>query len=446
MSDKEYDNLILGGGVAGLAAARFLLQNHKTILLLEKESQTGGNCRTNEHKGFRFDTGAHRLHDKIPEVTHWLKEMLGSDLRQVDIPSQIYHEGRYLQFPIQARGLLRVLGVRKTVLAVLSLMFNRGISNTPATNFKKHAIATYGNQIAGTFLLNYSRKLWGTNCSQLSPTISGNRLKGLMPLDLLKAFFSVNSKADRHMDGRFYYPRFGIGQIAECLTTSIGSENILCNAKVTAIQHEMNRIAAVEVNGEENFTADYFVNTIPLKRFIQILTPTPSASILKAAASLKYRDIILVACFLKGKSVTRAATVYFPDEKFPFTRIYEPILRSKDMAPKGYTSLVLEYPCNEGEYLEPDSLCHLEETARNHLTELGWITADQVVDFKTSRMPAAYPVLGLAMEKNAQLCRDYLDGFFNLRTSGRVGSFTYSWIHDHISSSMDIAKRWAHEQ
>ena len=40
---------------------------------------------------------------------------------------------------------------------------------------------------------------------------------------------------------------------------------------------------------------------------------------------------------------------YFPEPKFPFTRLYEPKNRSKKMAPDEQTAIVLELPCYNDE-------------------------------------------------------------------------------------------------
>ena len=55
--NKEYDVIVVGGGIAGLTCAAFLCRQGHRTLLLEKGDSTGGLVKTFYHKGFAFDAG-----------------------------------------------------------------------------------------------------------------------------------------------------------------------------------------------------------------------------------------------------------------------------------------------------------------------------------------------------------------------------------------------------
>ena len=75
---------ILGGGPGGLAAAYYACKRGFDLALYEGAKFVGGNARTCQlGEGF-FDTGAHRVHDKLPEVTQELRSLLGADLLSVN--------------------------------------------------------------------------------------------------------------------------------------------------------------------------------------------------------------------------------------------------------------------------------------------------------------------------------------------------------------------------
>ena len=46
---------IIGGGPAGLASAYFANKKGLKFELFENNSEVGGNCKTIEHKNFKFD-------------------------------------------------------------------------------------------------------------------------------------------------------------------------------------------------------------------------------------------------------------------------------------------------------------------------------------------------------------------------------------------------------
>ncbi|MBL9129614.1 MAG: NAD(P)-binding protein, partial [Verrucomicrobiaceae bacterium] len=165
--------LILGGGPAGLAAGHFAREAGHEFQLLEAAPRTGGNAVTFEEKGFRFDSGAHRFHDRDPEMTEVVRGLLGADLLECSIPSQIFHEGRFVDFPLSPLNLCRALGVRASARAALKFLTARLTHRGEVDTFEHHAVRAYGSDIAGRFLLGYSEKLWGLPGSQLCPSISG---------------------------------------------------------------------------------------------------------------------------------------------------------------------------------------------------------------------------------------------------------------------------------
>ena len=59
---------ILGGGPAGLAAGYFAKKKNIDLEIFEASDMVGGNCKTIERGEYRFDTGAHRFHDKNNKV------------------------------------------------------------------------------------------------------------------------------------------------------------------------------------------------------------------------------------------------------------------------------------------------------------------------------------------------------------------------------------------
>jgi predicted NAD/FAD-dependent oxidoreductase len=76
---RKVHTLIAGGGVAGLSAARMLLQQGvEDVVMLELESEAGGNARGAQIAGITHPLGAHYLPvpgDDAPEVQDFLEEL-----------------------------------------------------------------------------------------------------------------------------------------------------------------------------------------------------------------------------------------------------------------------------------------------------------------------------------------------------------------------------------
>ncbi|MCR2821740.1 phytoene desaturase family protein [Lederbergia panacisoli] len=58
----KYDVAIVGGGLAGLTAANFLVREGKKVVVLEKSNRLGGRAMTNEKNGVLMNLGPHGLY------------------------------------------------------------------------------------------------------------------------------------------------------------------------------------------------------------------------------------------------------------------------------------------------------------------------------------------------------------------------------------------------
>ena len=136
-------------------------------------------------RGFFLRFRSPRFHDKIDDITGEIRALLGEDLREIDAPSVIFRKGQLLRFPLSPLDLFRKLGPFSCLRAAGEIMRARLAPNGRPRNFVEHATRLYGKTIAASFLLNYTEKLWGRSCDQLSPTVAGERLSGLH----LRGFF-----------------------------------------------------------------------------------------------------------------------------------------------------------------------------------------------------------------------------------------------------------------
>ena len=123
---RSADVLVLGAGVAGLAAARALrAAGVEDIAVLELEDQAGGNARGGQVRGLACPLGAHYLPvpgEAAPELQHWLEEL---GLRRREAGRWVYDE-RHLCHSPQDRlyfnghwqdGLLPIEGIGPATLA-----------------------------------------------------------------------------------------------------------------------------------------------------------------------------------------------------------------------------------------------------------------------------------------------------------------------------------------
>ena len=435
--NKNRHVTILGGGPAGLASAYYAKKNGVPFTVYEARGQVGGNAITLKHGDFLFDSGAHRFHDKDSEITKELRNLIGEDFKKIEVPSKIYWQGNLIDFPLSPLDLLKKMGLITFTGAAFQLLIARIGKSKKDMNFKEFALRTYGKTIAESFLLNYSEKLWGKQCDQLSTDICGARMKGLDLSTFLKEALKQSKTKVEHLDGVFYYPRMGFGAIVEKLAEFCGKENICKNATITRIFHDHKRIVAVEINGEKRKEVDHIISTLPLPHLIKLMLPLPPAKVLSLADGLQFRNLIVIAMFIGKNSITEDGSIYFPESKFPFTRVYEPKNRSRHMSPRGKTSLCAEIPCFPTDELWTMDDTELFQSISSHFLPLGWIREEDILDFKVIRLQRAYPILDRGYEKKSQGVIDYAESFGNLQLSGRNSKFLYTHMHDMMRFGKD---------
>jgi len=430
---------VLGGGPAGLAVGYFARKKGLPCTVFEAGPRIGGNCRTLRHGEFRYDSGAHRLHDQDCEVTRELKSLMGDELRDLHVPSLIFSEGKFIDFPLSPLNLGRSLGPITFGRAGLEVLGARLRARGAVADFESFALRTYGPTLARRLLLNYSEKLWGAPGRQLSLRVAGKRMKGLTLKTFIKEAIHGHAAKTEHLDGGFCYPRHGIGAICDALGAACGPRSIRRNSRITGVRHERGRIVAVEVNRSQTVPVPgQVVSALPLDRFLGMMTPSPPSDLLSTASALHYRHVVLLAAFLNRATVTDAATLYFPGSEFPFTRVYEPRNRSPELSPPGKTSLVIEIPCKVKDPVWAMGEDELAGRVLPMLIRIGLMEEAEVMDYTLARMSCAYPVLEVGFEDKLGRVLDYLGRFENLSLSGRCGRFAYLHLHDLMRSGKEI--------
>jgi len=69
MHAESADVVVVGGGLAGLAAATYLAREGRSVVLLEKSPLLGGRAGTQAHDGFLWNFGPHALYRKAEGAT-----------------------------------------------------------------------------------------------------------------------------------------------------------------------------------------------------------------------------------------------------------------------------------------------------------------------------------------------------------------------------------------
>ena len=99
MKEVNTKYLIIGAGISGLMFANVKKDNY---LIIEKESEIGGYCRTIYKDGFIWDYAGHFFHFKTEEMKQFFKDnMKNEKLIEQDKNTKIYYKGNLIDYPFQ---------------------------------------------------------------------------------------------------------------------------------------------------------------------------------------------------------------------------------------------------------------------------------------------------------------------------------------------------------
>ena len=428
---------ILGAGPAGLGVGFFAKKKKIPVSIYELSDRVGGNSKTITKGDFRYDTGAHRLHDKHLTVTSLIKELLGEDLMKINAPSKIYHKGRLIDFPLNIFNLIQNLQTQDVLKIGYENFFNSFKKNVDIKSFKDLAYQNYGPTLSELFLINYTEKLWGENSNKLDPSISGKRLKNLDFISVIKSlFFGINNT--KHLDGSFFYPKYGFGTIFDELANTIGNDNIFLDSKVEKIIHDGKRINRIVCAGQKPFSPGMVVNTLPLNALSKMFDPRPPDEITKCIEDIKFRDVRLCILYLNKSKFSNNASIYFPESKFPYNRIYEPKNRSKYMAPKDKTCIVIECSSSRKKTGNLESEEVFFKKIKDSLINECLIKNEDIISYKIGFIPNAYPVIDIGIQEKIGPALSYFNSFENHILHGRNAEFKYLHTHDLLKKSENL--------
>lgn len=438
MQNIETDFLILGAGWSGLVAAECLAQYNKKVLILEKENEAGGLARTFDFEGFKFDIGGHALFFKKKENFAYLKNLSSNgSMVSINRKAKIFFNNKYLDFPPNLSSILR-LGLGNIVNISLDML--RLDKTNEKKNFEEWAKSNYGNILYRIYFKEYSEKVWGSPCRQLSADWAQRRIGNNSLTRVIGNFVSKNGYG-KEGGAVFYYPRQGIGTLPALLEKAV--INARCRlykgARVTKILISHNKLSSLNFIYKEkiyNVTFKRLISSIPLAEFIKLLTEYLNKETIEFAREIKYRNLILVNILLPKDLVTGWHWCYFPSKNLLFSRLHEPKVWSKTLAPDNNTMLCSEVFCDPGDTYWQMNDAALAEKIILNLKSLGLLgRREEARGFLVKKIEYAYPLLYEGFKKPLERIKETLSAFDNLVLIGRSGTHSYFDMEDCLEDT-----------
>jgi len=417
--------LIIGAGPAGLTAALELLEK-KDIhpIVVEQESFVGGISRTVEHNGNRMDIGGHRFFSKNDWVMNWWKSIYGDMMLRPRL-SRILYMRKFFDYPVSLNAnTIKGLGLWRMAKIGMSYLKSSLFQIKEEKNLQDFMLNRFGKELYLTFFKDYTEKVWGIPCEQISAEWGAQRIKGLSIAKTIKHALFKNTKETSLID-EFLYPKLGPGDLwqrAADKVLELGGE-IKFNTKIE------------KLNLKEY---DYVLSSMPVKDLINAMEDVPP-NIKEIANGLVYRDFITIGVLLSkleiGNIKDNWIYVQESDVKVGRLQIFnnwsEYLVKDKSKIWLG-----MEYFANEGDDLWSMSERVFSKFAITELEKIGVAKKENVLDTVVVKVPKAYPAYFGTYNKFSEL-KAWLDGIDNLFLIGRNGMHKYNNMDHSMLSAKE---------
>jgi protoporphyrinogen oxidase len=490
-TDKKTNKtaIIAGAGPAGLTAALELLRRSDiTPMVFEADTQVGGISKTINYCGNRMDLGGHRFFSKSDWVMRWWQDILPVAEGEADagqalrlsyqresrdlIPevfgsrssdavmlvrqrlSRIFYRRRFFDYPLKLNPTtLRNMGLAETFRIGLSYSRAQLAFNAPETTLEEFFVNRFGDRLYRTFFKDYTEKVWGVPCREISAEWGAQRIKGLSITKaiahavsgaLRKSSDTAQRSTETSLIERFLYPKLGPGQMWEEVARQIALRGggIHLQHCIVGLERLDMRITAANILDKatgliQRVPCDHFISTMPVRDLTAFLNPA-DANVSRIADQLPYRDFMTVGLLLRRMNPTGGGSEIHKNGMPPDNWIYiqEPDVRlgrvqvfnnwSPAMVADPNTIwLGLEYFCREGDDLWTMRDGEFIDFAAKELEKIGMIDRKDVLDGTLVRVPKAYPAY-FGEYRDFGRVREYLNQFSNLYPIGRNGMHRYN--------------------
>jgi protoporphyrinogen oxidase len=412
--------LILGGGIAGLAAAWTAREHGIQSLILEAAPQPGGILDSFSVDGFRFDNGVHLSFASEPEVRAIFDR---TPFVEHEASSLCWDQGQWLRHPIQNN--LYPLPVEQKVELIDSLVQQAALEPGEISTYRDWLIGQYGTAIAARWPLVYTEKYWTLPAERLGTDWIGPRMRRADLREVLLGAMAERAPNTYYISRMRYPERGGYRAFIEPM---IAAADIACNTRVVSVDPRL-RVVRTQDGAEHSY--HHLVSTLPLPVLAGMLPDLPDA-IRTDADSLFATSVDLVSIALRRSTVSPSLWFYIYDRDILAARVYSPSWKSADNAPAGCGSLQFEIYGSRHRPV-PLDVAGLIENCLMAMQRMGLADRSDVIFTHHKRLPYANVVFDLGMEARRDRVRAWVEGH-GIRLAGRFGEWAYLWSNQSFMS------------
>ena len=161
-----YDYLIVGSGLYGAIFAHEAKKSGKSVLVIEKRPNIGGNIYTEKLEGINVHKyGAHIFHTNNKKVWNYITKFAEFN-RFTNSPVANY-KGELYSLPFNMYTFNKMWGVVTPEEAAAKIAEQRQEIKGEPKNLEEQAISLVGRDIYEKLIKGYTEKQWGRDCKDL---------------------------------------------------------------------------------------------------------------------------------------------------------------------------------------------------------------------------------------------------------------------------------------
>lgn len=435
MKEDNKKVVIIGAGPAGITCAYRLANYGVSTIIIEKDTAPCGLCKTFLYKGFRFDIGPHRFLSKSKFIEKIWESTLKEEITIVSRFTRIYYENKFFLYPIKPFDVSKKIGVVKSISILIDYVWSNLLyRNRKDDNFEDWMVKRFGRILYTMFFKSYSKKIWGVPGYEIFSEWAVQRIKDLSLISVLKSQIFANKGRIKSLAERFYYPKYGSGQMYNQLLNSAlrnGSE-INLSSEPVEIELTNNRVWSISFRNRDGkikrIFIDYLVSSMPFFEIFELFRPIAPKHVIETARRLRYRSLVEVCLIVKGECNCKDQWIYLQEPTIKAARLQLYTNWSNHMGSEDKTikNIGLEYFC----FIQ-DSIWSMKDNeiinlAMSELFKIGIVKNPQFIDGFTVKIPYAYPMYTGSYKQDLQILKEFIDKIENLQVIGRCGMHRYN--------------------
>lgn len=426
--------VIIGGGLAGLTAARYLHQQGIPFKLFEAGEKLAGLAQSFHDKdGFTYDFGAHF-------VTNRLANEIGVGDQCRDVPrygESVWIRNRSYDYPF---GLMRV---PKYVISALRSKFNGLINSSRPETAKDWFGASYGSELANEIAVPLTEAWSGARGDELASSVGDSIPGSILHTLYLKLASRVTGRAvscgysrEKPESPKVWhvYPDGGVGVLCQKLAEDIW-DSIHLGSPVEKILVEDGKTVGVVVGGKRH-DASAVVSTAPAHILPKLVSGTDKLDYL---SRFKYRPMTFVNLRFEGRGLIPDVVVWTPEDEYPFFRLTETAVSMPWLAPEGKTVITADIGCEKGDEIWEMAEEELGNLCVEKLVPLIPDAKERYLGCRVLRTPLAYPVFLKEYEEDRKRFEKGT-GIEGLYSIGRNGEFRHVFMEDAYWRTLEKMK------